>query len=386
VGNYSFYRTVTINPTDNKVGETDTGFAVLLNLTAAGSGVVSDLATIGNGGDIQHTAAGGASGAYTVPADLTFRTTVDLTQAGASLDFEVEYYDAATGALVAWVQCGVIASDHFDIYMIYGNADVATSQENVTGTWDANYNGVWHKAEASATTNVEDSLGANDGTKTGSGEPAQTTGRVGYAQLFDGTNDLVDVVGTLWDSIPANGTVEAWIKPDVVNKVQSFFSKMNDGTDGSEDGIRVWIGADGVLRGYNWIAGAGNVVFWGTALTAGLWYLVVLTWGSAGEVLYANGVSRDTDANTGKPSDGTYRNVEFGHFIRATGSDYFDGSIDEVRISNVARTANYVTTCYNNQSSPSTFYSVGEENGYWVNPGAGNVDVATRDALALGAA
>ena len=128
MGDYSYYRAITINPTDNKVGETDADFAVLLNLTAAGSGIIADIKTVGNGGDIQNTAAGGASGAYTVPADLTFRTTADMTQAGASLDFEVEFYNATSGALVVFLQCGVIASNHFDIYMIYGNTDVNTSQ------------------------------------------------------------------------------------------------------------------------------------------------------------------------------------------------------------------------------------------------------------------
>jgi hypothetical protein len=37
----------------------------------------------------------------------------------------------------------------------------------------------------------------------------------------------------------------------------------------------------------------------------------------------------------------------------------FNGSIEEVHISNSARSAGWITTEYNNQSSPSTFYSVG---------------------------
>src|SRR5256885_14635299 len=40
-------------------------------------------------------------------------------------------------------------------------------------------------------------------------------------------------------------------------------------------------------------------------------------------------------------------------------SIFFKGSIAEVRISNTARSAGWDTTSYNNQSSPSTFYSVG---------------------------
>lgn len=38
---------------------------------------------------------------------------------------------------------------------------------------------------------------------------------------------------------------------------------------------------------------------------------------------------------------------------------HLNGSLDEIRLSNVARSASWITAEYNNQSSPSTFYSVG---------------------------
>jgi hypothetical protein len=43
------------------------------------------------------------------------------------------------------------------------------------------------------------------------------------------------------------------------------------------------------------------------------------------------------------------------------GLGYFDGRISEVRVSGVARSAGWIKTGYDNQSSPSTFVSVGEE-------------------------
>ena len=39
----------------------------------------------------------------------------------------------------------------------------------------------------------------------------------------------------------------------------------------------------------------------------------------------------------------------------------FDGTIDEVRVSNASRSAGWVLTEYNNQNAPSTFYAVGTE-------------------------
>jgi hypothetical protein len=43
------------------------------------------------------------------------------------------------------------------------------------------------------------------------------------------------------------------------------------------------------------------------------------------------------------------------------GFRYGDIALDEVRISNIARPVDWITTGYNNQFSPSTFYSVGTE-------------------------
>ena len=44
-----------------------------------------------------------------------------------------------------------------------------------------------------------------------------------------------------------------------------------------------------------------------------------------------------------------------------TNADYFNGILDEVRISNTVRSANWILTSYNNQNSAATFYTVGSE-------------------------
>ena len=41
---------------------------------------------------------------------------------------------------------------------------------------------------------------------------------------------------------------------------------------------------------------------------------------------------------------------------------YFDGALDEVNISNIARSGDWINTQYNNQRSPSTFYALDPEN------------------------
>jgi trimeric autotransporter adhesin len=54
-------------------------------------------------------------------------------------------------------------------------------------------------------------------------------------------------------------------------------------------------------------------------------------------------------------------NSNYTLLIGATGysGKYFTGSIDEVRVSGIARSAAWITAEYSNQSSPSTSYTVG---------------------------
>jgi archaellum component FlaF (FlaF/FlaG flagellin family) len=62
--------------------------------------------------------------------------------------------------------------------------------------------------------------------------------------------------------------------------------------------------------------------------------------------------------------------------------DYFDGTIDEVHISNMVRSNNWINTSYLNQKSPSTFYTVGSQTTRYftiVVENTGNVNLKTSD-------
>ena len=73
-------------------------------------------------------------------------------------------------------------------------------------------------------------------------------------------------------------------------------------------------------------------------------------------IIYRNGTSVHSPGLTGSLGSST-QNVEIGQ----TDDDNFMGPLDEVRISKIARSQCWLQTEYNNQSSPSTFYSIGSE-------------------------
>jgi hypothetical protein len=114
------------------------------------------------------------------------------------------------------------------------------------------------------------------------------------------------------------------------------------------------------------VIGSADVSYDGTGshvLTTGggaVWYYLVMTYDStAGLVGYVNAASDHTVAANGTLNT-TSSQTCLGQDINLSGS-FFDGLIDEARVANVARSADWITTEYNNQNSPSTFYTVGTE-------------------------
>ena len=88
------------------------------------------------------------------------------------------------------------------------------------------------------------------------------------------------------------------------------------------------------------------------------WHHVVASFDGTTMRLYVAGALDRSQATTFTPSTnalGLLIGTTFGSQMKGGSSEAFDGILDEVRISNVARPAGWITTEYNNQSSPETF-------------------------------
>src|SRR5207248_8502908 len=73
--------------------------------------------------------------------------------------------------------------------------------------------------------------------------------------------------------------------------------------------------------------------------------------------IYINGAVNQSQARTGAIATTSY-DVALGSNLQA-GGRFLNGALDEVRVSNIARTADWVQSEYNNQFAPATFYAVG---------------------------
>ncbi|MCD4821902.1 MAG: DUF2341 domain-containing protein [Methanococcoides sp.] len=276
--------------------------------------------------------------------DDIFFTAADDTR----LSHEIEEYNSSTGELVAWVKIPSLSNTtDTAIYMQYGDQSCG-SQEDVTGVWDSNFLMVQHLNNLNSTA-TEDSTSNNyDGIKTAIDEPLEVDGMVGNAQYFDGSNDHVNV-GVMDHNIGyGNYTWSVWAKtPDVYNDINPI---MTNGNYAPAIYTKTY-------QNTQWGTYYGSYRLAGNVLSLNTWYHLVVQRENGIVRFYQDGVLLPTT----HAFSFSMANSEF--YIGRSGVGWYGrNTVDEARVSNTVRSESWVKTSYNNQFSPSTFYSVGQEN------------------------
>ncbi len=315
-------------------------FPVLVNIS--NSPERDQLRTVVNGGHVQN------SNGY----DIIF------TDANSNkLDHQVESYDPATGNLIVWVRLPVLSATlNTTIQMLYGNPQISTDP-SVKSVWDPNFRGVWH---LNATDYSDGTLNANNGTNFGSTDAA---GQIGFGKSFNGTTDYINAGNNTSLFINNSITVSAW-----VNSVAGG------------DGHIINMGGGWARPGYSLFWYLGNIrdelqntstpekLFTDVAgPSTGFWHYIAFTWdiGSTSINTYIDGVLRSPiNPNTFiGPIGNPIQNLIIGKNEDPAAFGLFNGVIDEARVQSISRPAGWIVTEYNNQKSPSTFYSIsGESN------------------------
>lgn len=277
----------------------------------------------------------------------------------AKIPYERERYTASSGELVAWVKIATLScSTNTVVYMYYGNSE-ATDQQDLTGaTWDSNFKGVWHSGDASATTIADSTSNTNTGTKHGVAGPVEATGKIGRAQSYNGTDESISIDPSV--TVAGSFTVSAWAKVLNDDDTRTIIGARNDIEDNrfdfkfqSGESIHGDIG-----DGTDWITNEADAELF---YSYDNWYQITYVVTPTGYTIYLDGDS----AASGNYDESAPLLFSPTHniYIGQVGYDeeWFYGTIDEVRVSNVVRSADWIQTEYNNQSDPSTFYSLGSE-------------------------
>jgi uncharacterized protein (TIGR03437 family) len=340
-----YERAITISHA--QVPNTDqTDFPVLI------SGTYSYLATTANGGNVSNV------NGY----DIMFTS----DSAGNNpLNWEMESYNPTNGTVDIWVQIPDLShTTDTVIYMWYGNSSISTFQSKGSA-WDSTFGGVWHLANGTTLSAKDSTTNGNNGTLSSS-PPTATTGMIDGAASFNGSNNYI--TGPESASLaPAHAfTVSEWVYVPSNSPESSFMDLGFDYAGGTFNGMSIFYFGPGNGFEAPFYTSSGYVnLQTSTALPTNAWSLIHVTYDGTYAITYINGVR----ANWPFPATGTVLfnggEMDLGTYsvYEGSASAPFTGSQDEVRVANVARSADWTTTEYNNQSNPSGFYSVGSASG-----------------------
>jgi len=335
---FGYYKSVTINHT--QCGSTDaTDFPVTIWITDA------DFKTVGNGGKVQN------STGYDIRPYADSALTTALT-----FELVAATYVATTGAFEMHVKIPTVSHTVDTVfYLALGDASISTDGSS-TAAWNTGFFAVYHYPNGTALTLADSTSNAN--TQTGTNTPTAATGTIdgGIGLASASTQRAQSANAQLPGGGSRAGTISVWVK------ATSFPNAYND-TAGQNDStffFVLMVKSTGKLACYLTPSVGGNINYDGTGshtLSTATWYYLTMVYSSTvGLIGYVNAASDGTAAANGF--------LQLGNTPIFTGGDAafgrnWNGVIDEMRLSSVVRSADWITTEYNNQVAGSTFLTWG---------------------------
>jgi len=281
------------------------------------------------------------------------------------LSHEIEYFNQSTGVLVAWVNVSMVSSSVDTVlYLYYGNL-LCSSQQNPSGVWDSHYMMVHHLEEL--TGNISDSTNNSNNGIPQNGTTLNAPGKIDGADRFDGTNDYESIADnpTLdGGGTRAEMTIETWLKSGVDHQAATItVAKRHTSSDGSYQLGFDSQGNSQLFAGFYLGSTYAETSYMNSpVLTTGRWYQVVCTYKNGeGIKLYINGILTATNPSASGLIHDTTIPLYLGARDNNAPERFFHGDLDEVRLSNIARSNNWILLSYRNQNETSTFLSVGPE-------------------------
>ncbi len=302
-------------------------FPILMDITH------QDLKSVLNGGYVHN------SNGY----DIIF------AQNGVPLTHQIESYDPTTGHIVVWVKIPVLSpSIDTEVRILCGN-QLITTDPSLPLVWNSNFAGVWHLHD-----NLLDATqSGNDGVNFGA---SGTSGVISNGMEFissrveipdDNSLDLMEY------------TVEAWVYPTQTHHTwQPILAK--EANNGTHRNYGFFIKPNSMRVHFSFkhnCTGAWKSYNTNGSMIMNEWNHIVMTMDGSRFKCYLNGVlDKNKNVSNFSPCMSSYP-IKIGDEISSY--TYFNGKLDEIRISSVARSVDWIVTTYNNQANPTGFFYIG---------------------------
>ncbi len=348
---YSYCKVVTATAAMVSGSSDLTTYPLSVILTTAASNNVADLKTVANGGLVNN------SSGY----DIGFySSTTCSTTPGSKLNWEVESYDPASGDLIAHVNVTAVHTGGGTLISMYYGGAYSSFQSTASAVWNSNYKAVWHLA-----TTAESTSGGY--TLTPVNAPTTTTGQVDGAYNFvSASSQYMTNANAPVSAYPI--TLESWFRLSSAtfasNEFRVFVSIDKPATN---DDLFIDAFYDAgtfqCLRAVSQDAGGGLRLIEVAFTFDTNWHHIAGVFTNATtQTVYLDGVAITPTTTTGAgATPGTMTTSDIGviRFAGPTVGGYQKGDLDEVRISDIGRSADWILTEYRNQSAPGTYISAG---------------------------
>jgi hypothetical protein len=268
---------------------------------------------------------------------------------------EVERWDQVAGLAEVWVKVDTIFGDNDaqSIVMYWGNANASGASNSAAVFDEANgFQGVWHLDAATNAIEKDATIHHYDATPFGKTLPSDSIGIIGSAKKFDGFSNYFGMKGTANSGMnfpeKSQYTLSAWVNVQTLDS--TFQALVYKGT--YQYGLQ--IRPEGV-----WEFNEYKDSTWWEAVqfpaVTHAWKYVVGVRSGGQEFLYVDGILVGdsviyTPRQVGIVGRSTASDVQLGHSIDGDeGGRYFKGMLDEVCISGISRSADWILLCYMNQ-------------------------------------
>jgi hypothetical protein len=270
---------------------------------------------------------------------------------------DIETYNSLTGELFAWVKIPFLSSmEDTEIYIYYGNSK--TVQVDEEETWDENFLMVQHFEEV-----IGDSLDSTANNIDGKlqGDLKQgAVGKISRTYEFDGIDDFVALEDSVLFSDLNNITIGAWILPKQAQEDRGII-----GWEGDQySAWQIILGKqEHIFRAS--ISESSYQLYLRTSLEKDKWHYLTFVYDGEHLISYLDGEEksiRNVPKGTLTKKKGEF--VTIGRYkgeswISSLGQVFksysFNGLIDQVEISNIARSYFWIKTRFDNQNNPSSF-------------------------------
>lgn len=274
--------------------------------------------------------------------DLRFYDASGATE----LAYEIDTWNPAGTSLV-WVNVPLLAGSNDYVWACWGDAGQTNPPAYTTNgaVWAADYRLVLHMGSA-ADSSANRIPGADSNV-------TWSSAQIGNGGWFGGSNSLVQKSQVAALKPASCITLSAWVWPR--NLGTAVYREIYRKDDGTGRQLLSFQGSGTILSFGLGVVGsyAELDVAISAAAYTDTWHLVTAVYDGQKKRLYKDGVEIGWSNTVGAISSSNLVPAYVG--CTAGASEWFDGGIDEMRVSGMARSSNWVWACWQNQKAATDF-------------------------------